>query len=117
MTTENLEWIKKVQEEAQQLGQVLFANFKYALELATKHCPDQLNPEQRARVFETVVQAWLGAAIIPIASYGNSTKEIEDLVVEEIRLKFDWIRRNEKDLQMARLDQMAQGNKPQLVKN
>jgi hypothetical protein len=101
------EWLGKVQAEAQQLGQVLFGNFKHAIELCMKHVPDELNTECRARVFEAVVQAWIGGAMIPIATYANTSKEIEDMVVQEIRLKFNWIRENERDLQLERLDQIS----------
>jgi hypothetical protein len=86
---------------------VLFSNFKHCIEMAMKHAPDELKPEYRAKVFEIVVEAWLGACVNPIATFANTTREIEDMVVIEIRNKFAWIRENEKELQLARLDAMA----------
>lgn len=111
---ENKNWLEDAQKEAQQLGPVLFANFKFAMEQCIKYAPDQLNVETRARVFEAVVQAWVGAFVNPIATFANSTKQIEQMICDEIRLKFEWIRENEKELQLARLDKMAEDRKNQI---
>lgn len=100
-------WEQKVEADAHVLGQVLFSNFKHAIDTCMRHAPDQLDKEQRAVVFSTVTQAWIGAAMIPIATFANTTKEIENMVIDEIRIKFQWIRDNEKELQLQRLDQMA----------
>lgn len=109
--SEDTKWEEAAQQEIMGLGQVLFANFKHVINLAMEHCPDQLNVENRAKIFEMVIRGWLGAAMIPVATYGNTTKEIENLVVSEIRMKFEWMRENEKDLQLQRLEKVSEERK------
>lgn len=112
-TGEELPWEKNAREEAQRLGQVMFENFKHAMNLCISLVPPdlQVKPEIRAKAFEIVVEAWIAGAINPIATFANTTKAIEDEVIKAIRMKFEWIREHEKDLQIERLDKIAEERK------
>lgn len=103
-----MDWLAKAKKEIEPLAQAMFENFKFAMNNAVRHCPDQTNIEQRARVFELVVQFWIGGFINPIATFANTSQEIEDMVIQEIRLKFQWIRDHEKELQIERLNKVAE---------
>ena len=111
MDNSEINWELQVQEEAKKIGEVLFANFKHVLGLCMKYTPDELNKEYRAKVFETVLQAWVAGCIIPVASYADCTKIIEDAFVQEVRYRFDWIRKNEEQLRLDRMHAIANPQK------
>lgn len=87
------------------LSRALFENFKCASNNCVKLVPDQLDPQQRSEVFNSCAMAFIGGLVNTLCTFGNTTKDFENIVVAEVKARFKFIRDNEAKLQNERLEE------------
>lgn len=100
-------WEEKLQVEAMQMSSAIHANWRHGLNQGLTHLPDATKPEYRSKQLDIFADALVGIAVNCLLTYGNTTKEFEDLIVESVRYKCQYIRENEIELRKKQADQAS----------
>lgn len=85
-------WEEKIRVEVMQFSQAIFSNWRHGIQEGCKHLPDELDPEQRSRLLDYFIDGFTGIYVNCLCTYGNPSKEFEDMIVECARQKFQIVR-------------------------
>lgn len=99
-------WEDKVGAEAMQFVVAVQRNFQHGLETSLKHLPDPNKAEYRATQIDFFFDAMVGLTVQILCRYGDTSLSpaFENVVVQKIQEKFQYIR-----------DKEAEAKKPKLV--
>jgi hypothetical protein len=93
-------WTKKVEKQSLMFGQEICTNFGNLLKGVTNFAPD-IKQETMGEIWQICFSVFIAGVVNALSTYGDISPEFEKLVIEQVKYRFDYIRKNRVKLMEA----------------